>query len=143
MKKHKTNRTLLIQKLLDITNVIKEREKKAQPELTNTICPSCEQVIVDLFEIRSFAIDYKQQEKKKRLFPFFNKETQIKEMQIDIYDKNIPLTRLYNQRDQYIKDIIEHRNMTIEMSEDYNSEAEKYIKEHRENCYCFFDWLKT
>jgi len=133
MKKHKTKRSLHIQRLIDVTNVIKRREtnkQKYKPE----ICSNCNETVVNISDISSFPVNY------RKLFGFF-KNKQVKK-DFDIYDPYVSLEELYRQRDLYIKDIIEYRNMTIEMNEDYNNETEQWIKRRQWFC-CIFNWLKT
>ena len=138
MKKDKTKRTLSIQKLINITNVIKSRGTLKECEVCKAKsgpCPHCKQVIIDINGINSFPINIP---KKRR---FFSKDQEFKEPELDIYDPSVTLQKLYNERDNYIQQIIEYRDMTIGLTDDYNEESNEWIKSNQ-NKNSIFNWLK-
>ena len=61
---------------------------------------------------------------------------------MDIYDPNISLQRLLNERDKYIQEIIEYRDMSIGLTQDYNDESEQWIKRKQNEFFAIFNWLK-
>ena len=137
MKNHKTERSLNIQKLINITDVIQKREISGCVE-NNTLCNDCNEIRIVLDNgIDSFPLSY---QKKKSVSTFYNKE-HIKE--INIHDPKIPMETLYNERDNLITDIIEYRDMTIDLTEKYNSEMEVWINKKKSEWCAVFNWLKT
>ena len=63
--------------------------------------------------------------------------------QINIYDPELPRAQLMNIRDNLIKEIIEYRDMTVDLSKDYNGESETWINKKRKEWFPVFNWLKT
>uniref|UniRef100_A0A6C0B0B0 Uncharacterized protein n=1 Tax=viral metagenome TaxID=1070528 RepID=A0A6C0B0B0_9ZZZZ len=126
MKKDKTKRSLHIQRLINITNVIKERQGVKTKDCT----------IVDVGAIKSFSIEIP----PKR--SFFSKKEKSNQPELDIYDPNISLQRLLNERDKYIQEIIEYRDMSIGLTQDYNDESEQWIKRKQNEFFAIFNWLK-
>ena len=126
MKEYKTKRSIHIQRLMEINSVLKFREK----ETTNIM--HGKNVIVQSYpkepEISFFG---------------FNKKIQKGSIQINIYDPDIPRAQLMNMRDNLIKEIIEYRDMTVDLSKDYNSESETWITKKRKEWFPVFNWLKT
>ena len=54
-----------------------------------------------------------------------------------------PNEHLYIERDRLINEIIEYRNISISMNEDFNKEINKYVKTRRSQFFDIFSWLKT
>ena len=58
---------------------------------------------------------------------------------------NIHLARAVKKYgwDNLIKEIIEYRDMTVDLSKDYNGESETWINKKRKEWFPVFNWLKT
>jgi len=124
MKNHKTKRSVTIQKLININLVIETRKDDKDT--------------VDFSSVRSFPITQQQQNNK-----FWNRSKKEEIKEECIYDEKVPLKKLLEMRDSYIKDIIEHRDMTIELTEKYNDESETWISKKQSEWFPIFNWLKT
>jgi hypothetical protein len=126
MKQYKTKRSAVIQKLIDVTLLLKQKNE------TTCIVP----------EIKSVPFFWHKKPPKKEFFGFFDKiKEDKKEEPINIY--NLSKQSLLEYRDKLIKKVIEHRNMTFELGEDYNSEAETWIGKKQKEWFPVFNWLKT
>lgn len=136
MKNHKTKRSLNIQKLIDITIEIEKRTKdfvycnKCNVS-RGVLCSGCKETrIIMETGIQSFPL--------KSIF----KKGNINEVEIDIYDKTVSMETLLRQRDLIIKAIIEYRDMTINLTGQYNSEYEEWTNKKKNEWCPIFNWLK-
>jgi hypothetical protein len=127
MKEYKTKRSIRIQRLMEINRVIRSRENERTP-LTH-----------------GKPIQFVQSYPKEPEISFFsfNKKAPQGSVQVDIYDQEIPRAQLMNMRDNLIKEIIEYRDMTVDLSKDYNGESETWINKKRKEWFPVFNWLKT
>ena len=132
MKNHKTKRSLNIQKLIDITIEIEKRIKESVTHnCKGGLCLSCKETrIIMETGIQSFPL--------KSIF----KKGNINEIEIDIYDKTVSMETLLKQRDFIIKAIIEYRDMTINLTGEYNSEYEEWTNKKKNEWCPVFNWLK-
>jgi hypothetical protein len=121
MKKYKTKRSTNIQKLININNVIKDKNKTDE-----------------FIDINTYPLYY------KPTISFMDRfKNDQKDEEINIYDSNISIETLKYLRDKIIKDIIEHRDMTIDLTEKYNLESEHWINKKQKEWFPIFNWLKT
>jgi hypothetical protein len=130
MKKNKSDRSVNIQRLITITDLLKTKK---------------ETVMVNIENIGSHNVfyDFKPKKSKGGIFKRFFGENLTEKSEINIYDPAVTREQLLVERDNIVKDIIEHRNMSIGLTGEYNSEAEIWISQKQQTCFCIFDWLKT
>ncbi len=127
MKEYKTKRSVRIQRLMEINRVLISR----QNETTSLV-----------YGKRSIVETHPKREVDTSFFGF-NKKIQQNVPEINIYDPEISRAQLMNMRDNLIKEIIEYRDMTVDLSKDYNGESETWINSKRKEWFPVFNWLKT
>jgi len=144
MKNYKTKRSIHIQNLINVTNIIKIREQQkihSCKKCKDTLCSMCKEVRIFMeTSLQSYPIKKKS---KESFFSLFKKsQTEVNE-EIDIYDFTVPIEKLYSIRDNFIRDIIEYRDMTIELTEKYNEEPEAWLRKKQNEWFPIFNWLKV
>jgi len=130
MKQYKTDRSLNIQKLIEITAVIMKKDKNN--DYSSRLGP-----------VQTFAYSKPSENENLNLLTRFFGKKEKKENEINIYDPLLTKEQLYNLRDNIIRDIICYRNISINMSNDYNNNVEEWIKKKQSEWFPVFNWLKT
>ena len=151
MKKYKTIRSINIQKLFNICKEISTNPHKSLTKSSSQSKKTKERHFLNFFnnlkniknsrddndddDDRCIEDEFIENEKERLI------EEKIK--RINIYDKNTSSEDLLMIRDHLINKILEYRNISIKMNNQFNNVIEKYVKKSNLKWYNCFLCLKT